>query len=102
MYRSLITFCVKKGDEERFEQAFLAAGMLERPKLVEGFISVELSKSCITPGQFIVVGRWQSEESYASWQKVAQTDAPRDALKALGQCLHETPTGELHEVIAAS
>ena len=96
-YRSFIEFDVKAGAEQSFLDAFLAAGMLTRPKSVEGFVEAELVRDGAT---FAVIGRWETAEAYARWQSVAQKEAPDDALKALSKTIETTRPGRLYELVS--
>lgn len=86
---SLVWFKVKPGMNEEFELAFIDAGMLERPKLVPGFRFVHLHRSLMNDDEYFVLGEWDTEESYAEWQRRAQDGAPLDALRRLGATLVE-------------
>ena len=96
-YRSFIEFEVKAGAEQSFLDAFLAAGMLTRPKSVEGFVEAELVSDGST---FAVIGRWETAEAYARWQSVAQKEAPDDALKALSKTVETTRPGRLYKLVS--
>lgn len=93
-YRSLIEFTVKPGDERSFLEAFRASGMLTRPKNIKGYVDAELVRHGRT---FAVIGWWETEEAYTSWQSVAQKEAPPDALKALANAIETTRRGRLFE-----
>lgn len=79
---SLITFHVAPGRHADFERAFGAAGILTRPRAVPGYLGAELHRGLDDPDTYIVIGRWDSVESYREWQ-----DRSLDAGEALAQLL---------------
>jgi heme-degrading monooxygenase HmoA len=100
--RSMIRFHVAPGREADFEAAFVAAGMLSRPRAVPGFVDAELSRSLATPGEYLVVARWASADAYRAWQEVSLIEAAQDALNALFETLIDPRPGEAFEVLRTS
>lgn len=99
MYKSIITFDVRSGMEAEFEAAFHAAGMLTRPTAIPGFQGAELVRAIDDPARYAVLGQWETRESYAQWQAVAQSGAPRDALQKLAACLLNPQPGRLYKAV---
>lgn len=85
--RSIVWFKVHPGMNDEFVAAFLAAGMLERPRAVGGYRGAALHRSLMCDDEYFVLGEWDSEESYAQWQAIASAGAPRDALRRMRACL---------------
>lgn len=102
MYKSIITFDVRPGMESEFEEAFHASGMLTRPKAIPGFHGAELVRALDDPARYAVVGQWETRESYAQWQAVAQSGAPLDALRKLGASLLNPKPGSLYKAVTSS
>jgi heme-degrading monooxygenase HmoA len=100
--RSVIRFHVAAGREADFEAAFAAAGLLIRPRAIQGFVDAELARSLATPGEYLVVARWASADAYRAWQQVSLTEAPPDALGALLETLVDPQPGEAFEVLRTS
>lgn len=96
---SLITFKVHPNREYQFVEAFNDSGMLSRPREIKGFVSAELIRQQDDPTRFAVIARWEAPESYAAWQKVAQSGAPMDALIKLAECIAETAPGQLYATL---
>lgn len=101
-YRSLIQFRVKQGKAETFEAAFAKAGMLERPKVVKGFVFAELTRSLSDPNDYAVVGEWESEQAYADWQAISREEADPETLSILDDCLVEYRPGRLFKPVLRS
>jgi heme-degrading monooxygenase HmoA len=93
-FRSIIEFAVKQGREREFVEAFHAAGMLTRPKSIDGFVEAELMCAGST---FVVIACWHEAEAYAEWQAVSQREAPVDALNALAETIERVRQGRLFE-----
>lgn len=92
---SLITFTTRPDMEEAFLAAFEACGMLTRPQAIDGFISAELIRQDADGRNFAVIARWSSPDSYSAWQSISTTEAPREALKKLGQALEDMTPGAI-------
>jgi heme-degrading monooxygenase HmoA len=98
-YVSLIAFRVHEGREQDFVARFEAAGMLSRPRAIEGFIAGELIQHLEVRTRFAVVARWRTPGAYAAWQTVAQIGAPPGSLRMLAECIADTQPGELHRAL---
>jgi heme-degrading monooxygenase HmoA len=68
MFRSIIEFKVKPGQEGDFVSAFLDAGMLARPAAIDGFVSAELLRATQDSADFVVIASWSKRDAYAAWQ----------------------------------
>lgn len=102
VWRSILEFRVREGAQAEFESAFSDAGMLTRPRGVDGFISAELIHALEDPAEYVAIAEWSSPAAYAAWQAQAQSGAPRDALRRLGAAIVERRYGRLFEVIGRS
>lgn len=100
MVRSIIRFQVKPGREADFGSAFHRTGMLTRPRGIVGFLDAELSHSVDNVGDYLVVARWESAESYRAWQEEALIGAPPDALDDLFDTLIDPQAGSLYAIIS--
>lgn len=100
LFQSLIHFVAKPGMGAAFQSAFRDCGMLSRPREIDGFVSAELRQSTTDPDHFVVLGFWQSAESYAAWGAVSRRGAPPEAMARLSATTHSVTKGELF--IAAS
>jgi heme-degrading monooxygenase HmoA len=98
---SLISFKVHPGREADFIEAFIASGMLSRPREIEGFKSASLLRQRDDPTRFAVTARWDAPDAYAAWQDVSESGAPRSALIKLAECIAETAPGQLYETLSA-
>ena len=76
MMRAVIRFEVIPGAELAFETAFRDAGMFERPRVIEGFVSMELIKSVEDPTEYLVISTWKQQKDYRAWQAVSSSGAP--------------------------
>jgi heme-degrading monooxygenase HmoA len=94
-FRSLARFDVKPGMEAEFESAFKACGMLERPRLVPGMIAVQLVQSETTTTEYLVMGEWDSRESYASWQSQSFKGLDKSLIKRFLATLNDQKPGQL-------
>jgi heme-degrading monooxygenase HmoA len=101
-FRSLIRFEVKPGAESEFESAFDQAGMLVRPKQIEGFIDAELFRSVGEPVEYIVIGSWETEQAYAQWQAVSRDEADSKALSVLSKVVIDPQPGKLFSPVSSS
>jgi heme-degrading monooxygenase HmoA len=101
-FRSMIQFHVKPGMEAQFEAAFLKAGMLVRPKQVEGFISAELVRSIGEAGEYLVIGEWQSEQAYTDWQAAVSDAIDPQAVTDLYATVTDPVPGRLFASVAQS
>lgn len=101
-YTSIIRFRVKPGLEATFEAAFTKAGMLTRPRAIDGFIRAELVRSVGDPVEYYVIGEWQTQQSYAAWQAISGPEADPEALTAMRETLVEHAPGRLFEVVVGS
>lgn len=97
MFRSLIEFSVRPGEEAAFVAAFHEAGMLTRPRAVPGFVRAELLRLAGGGADFVVIGEWETPEAYADWQARSRIDAPREALRRMNRCLVGLREGRLFE-----
>lgn len=88
-FTSIVWFKVKPGMNAEFESAFLDAGMLTRPAVIDGFIEAHLHHSLMHDDEYYVLGSWTSEESYAAWQSMASEGAPKGAMRRLSDVLVE-------------
>jgi len=95
-FRSLVRFDVKPGKEAEFESAFKACGMLERPRLVQGMIAVQLVQSETITTEYLVMGEWDSRESYASWQSQSFKGLDKDLIKRFLASLNNPQPGQLY------
>jgi heme-degrading monooxygenase HmoA len=100
--RSILRFQIHPGREADFEAAFDAAGMLTRPRAVEGFVDAELSRSLAMPNEYLVVARWASADANSAWPPVSLAEAPPAALAALLATLVDPRPGETFEVLRTS
>jgi len=100
--RSILRFQVQPGREADFETAFAAAGMLTRPRAIDGFVDAELGRSLVMPNEYLVVARWASADAYRAWQQVSLAEAPPAALAALLATLVDPRPGETFEVLRTS
>ncbi|MGB8857888.1 MAG: antibiotic biosynthesis monooxygenase family protein [Ilumatobacteraceae bacterium] len=94
-YRSIIWFRTKPGMGPEFEAAFIEAGMLARPRAVDGYLGAELLRSVAEHDEYYVIGRWASPTAYADWQAIASRDAPREALVRMSNALADHRAGQL-------
>lgn len=81
--RSVIAFHIQPGQEAAFEAAFVAAQMLTRPAMVEGFGGAELIRCVDEPSRYMVLGAWSSEAAYRDWQARSTQGAPVEALRQM-------------------
>jgi len=95
-YRSHVEFRPKPGREAEFVAAFHACGMLTRPQEIPGFVVAHLYRD---DAAYVVIGEWETRESYAAWRAVAQRGAPADALRALGASIDAVTPGRLLEAV---
>lgn len=93
--RSIAWFKVRPACHLEFEAAFHAAGMLERPKQIEGFLGAELHRSLTAPDEYFVLGEWTTAASYDAWQNVASTGADAAAIERLTAVLADNRRGQL-------
>ncbi len=77
-----VTFVVKDGKEQDFENFFVAA---YRPAMsaMPGFISASLLRNKDQKEQFQMVIRFESEAQSANWRNSPQHEALKPGLKAL-------------------
>lgn len=101
-FRSMIQFHVKPGMEPQFEAAFLKAGMLIRPKQVDGFVSAELVRSVNEAGEYLVIGEWMSEQAYADWQAAVGDAIDPQAVTDLYATVTDPMPGRLFASVAQS
>jgi heme-degrading monooxygenase HmoA len=99
MFRSIIEFKVKPGREGDFVAAFRDAGMLTRPAAIDGFVAAELMRAAADGTDFVVVAIWSKRDAYAAWQAIAQTGAPKEALRRLSDCISSIRDGRLFEAV---
>ena len=101
-FRSVIRFQVKPGMEAKFEENFLAAGMLERPAAISGFVYAELVRGLTSPNEYFVIGEWRTEQDYAGWQAVSHAGADPDVIAAMRETLVDPAPGKLFQPVARS
>ena len=101
-YTSVIRFQVRPGMEQAFEAAFLKAGMLERPSVINGFVSAKLVRGIGEPNAYFVIGEWLTEQSYADWQAVSSSQADPAAVAAMRETLVDHAPGRLFAMVASS
>lgn len=101
-YTSIIRFQVKPGRESTFEAAFAAAGMLQRPSAIKGFVKAELVRSLDDPPAYYVVGEWETEQAYADWQAVSGPEADQEALATMRDTLIDPMPGRLFQTVLRS
>src|SRR3546814_13759575 len=58
-------------------------------------MSAELLRHYTEDGSFAVIARWSSPDAYSAWQSISTTEAPREALKKLGQALEGMTPGAI-------
>ena len=102
MMRAVIRFQIQPGAEDAFEAAFKDAGMFERPQLIEGFVSMELIKSVEDSTEYLVISTWEQQKAYEAWQAISSVEAPREALKRLGDTLISPKPGKCYLVVGNS
>jgi heme-degrading monooxygenase HmoA len=90
-YRSLIEFNVQKGKGEEFERVYIEGGMLDKAKIIPGFISGDFMRKTIDPPVFMATVEWEAAEDYASWQAAYDTALPQDIRMRLGKMLLKPP-----------
>ncbi len=99
VYRSVIWFQVKPGKQRAFEAAFFDAGMLTRPKQVDGYLGAELHHSVDNYDEYFVIGEWTSPEAYATWQSLSSETAPAEPLARLLDTMRDSRKGQLTRVV---
>lgn len=100
-YTSLITFHVAPGRSAAFEEAFAATGMLTRPTQVPGYRGARLHRGIDDPDTYIVIGHWDTEAAYRTWQRYS-ADTDPEALTRLLDTLVDPRPGQLFEPVATS
>jgi len=99
MIRAVSRFQIQSGAENTFEIAFRDAGMFERPKNLDGFVSMELIKSTEDPAEYLVISTWKTTEDYLAWQGVSTREAPREALARLSDTLINPEPGKSYFIV---
>ncbi len=100
-FRSIIKLVIKPGRTSDFETAFLATGMLTRPKDIDSAFSGELLRDIDAPETYYVIAAWSSREAYAAWQATSRDGVDADAMAVLDEVLLDPVPGRLFDLIAA-
>jgi len=98
--RSVIRFTVKPGREADFEAAFVACGMLSRPRAIQGFVEAELVRGLENRGEYLVIGRWADEAAYAAWQARSLEGVTAAQRRALLETLVDPRPGAAYALVA--
>ena len=98
--RSIIKLVIKPEMNAAFENAFLKAGMLTRPKELDPDFEGELLRSLSDPTTYHVIATWGSPEAYTRWQQTSAEGADEAAMAVLSEALVEAEPGKIYELIA--